>query len=170
METPRNECCVQFRCKLSPSLRFACKNRFQATNLPAVTRETPRQPLRTSRKNLSMISQTLGRRVVPFIYSDRVALLGIHVSSRVSSTTVWDEQLIKCKLITSSPPTPLLHFAHFVSQSAELSLPTHLINMHSLSHANSRLCGYAFIHFIGKPVSLDFTTELTPASPPQVCL
>lgn len=34
------------------------------SNLPAVTRETPRQP-RTSRKNLSM-SPKLGRRAVPF--------------------------------------------------------------------------------------------------------
>ncbi len=62
-------------------------------NLPAVTRETQRQ-LRTSRKNLS-IFLTLGRRAIPFTLAGgaaltggllcRVVLLGIHVSSCVSS-------------------------------------------------------------------------------------
>lgn len=62
-------------------------------NLPAVTRETQRQP-RTSRKNLSIFG-TLGRHAVPFTLAGgavltgglvrRVVLLGIHVSSCVSS-------------------------------------------------------------------------------------
>lgn len=71
-------------------------------------------------------------------------------------------------LYSLSLSSPSASLAHSVSQYSELLLPTPRLNMHTLAHANSRLCIdkvstlNRFFHFQNKHVPLDFTTELTP--------
>lgn len=89
------------------------------TNLPAVTREAPRQ-LRTSRKNLS-IFQTLGRRAVPCTLAGGAVLCCSAFTSVHAYSRDWEKKggrrLSQHLGQRSSSATPRLRCAHSAASS-----------------------------------------------------